>query len=82
MAVPGPHSTQFGDYFGPLHGSHGVFVRFGSDHYVVANVTEVSPENKRGDQYMNLLCSARFASSPHGDNLYSYQFSKTLCLRG
>jgi hypothetical protein len=75
-----PCSTQFGDYFGPLHGSHSAFARFGSDHYVVANVTEVSLEKQRGDQYMNLLRSARFTSPPHGDNLYSYQFSEILCL--
>ena len=69
---------QFGDYFGPLHGSHGIYARFGSDHYVVANVTEVPPEKQRGDRYMNLLRSALFAGSPRGDNLYSYRFSEIL----
>ena len=72
-----PRFEQFGDYFGPLHGTHGVYATFGSDHYAV-NVTEVPIEKQRGDRYLNLLRSSRFAGSPRGDNLYSYRFSEIL----
>ena len=72
-----PRFAEFGDYFGPLHGTQGIYANFGVDHYEF-NVTEVSLEKQRGDQYMNLLRSSRFAGSPRGDNLYSYRFSEIL----
>jgi hypothetical protein len=73
-----PRFEEFNDYFAPLHGTHGIYAQFGSDHYVLGNVTEILPEKQRDDAYMELLRSSRFAGAPRGDNLYSYRFSDIL----
>lgn len=78
----GRHRFQhFGEYWGPLHGTPGVYANFGSDHYTkdVTNVLYSQTRSQFGnDTYMNLLRSSRFAGAPRGDCLYSYRFSEVL----
>ncbi|KAL3823050.1 hypothetical protein ACHAXA_005238 [Cyclostephanos tholiformis] len=77
-----PRFAEFEEYFGPLHGTQGIYATFGSDHYTndETNVS-YSPNRKQinsNDTYMNLLRSSHFSGSPRGDCLYSYRFSEVL----